>query len=89
MSNYGIDYRRMPLGRLSRSQVLQGYDVLRKIEAALKEIDKIDSLRGTRAKALASNRNKLREEMQSLSSQFYTVRQFLFLLCQISSYKFS
>ena len=41
MSNLSLDWRRMPLGKLSKSQISEGYKILVKIEKVMKILRKI------------------------------------------------
>ena len=36
MADFGINVKKMPLGKISKTQVLQGYKVLRQIEDVIK-----------------------------------------------------
>lgn len=58
MKEQNIDANRMPLGKLTKAQVERGYDALAEVEKVVKK---------------AKQTPKDREELQQLSSRFYTV----------------
>jgi poly [ADP-ribose] polymerase len=58
MSEYDIDTKKMPLGKLTKKQIKDGYTVLQKIQKAIEDKDKTDAEV---------------EDVEDLSSQFYSL----------------
>ncbi len=71
MVDIGLDWRLMPLGRLTAAQIKQGYEILEKIQQT---IDTIQLLSNAKGKKLTENSNeiqRLRNKLPALSNEFY------------------
>ncbi|KAL4124192.1 hypothetical protein PRIC2_010031 [Phytophthora ramorum] len=55
MANLNIDLKRFPLGKLSKAQISQGYEILQRISAAVEEIEEL-----TKTPAAPANKTKAR-----------------------------
>jgi len=73
MSNYGLDWRRMPLGRLSRLQIQEGYKILSQFEQIFKEIETIQNLRGKKYRQRVKDVEKLEGKFAGLTNAFYSL----------------
>ncbi|CEG48226.1 poly polymerase catalytic domain containing protein [Plasmopara halstedii] len=70
MANMNLDLKRLPLGKLSKTQISQGYALLQQLSQALNEIEELNKI-NTETKPSA-RRSRARHSSR-LSSDFYTL----------------
>ncbi|KAG7390529.1 E3 ubiquitin-protein ligase mib1 [Phytophthora boehmeriae] len=93
MTSLNVDLKRFPLGKLSKAQISQGYEILQRLSAVLEELEELTNSTAAPAKAKAGSKGRrkakakakgpnaatgrsessLRNDLTSLSSEFYTL----------------